>query len=261
MSPEQKFSAQGNGANQQALLELHDDRAKMKEKPTLNEPSQNGPLGSVPVNVVGGAVNAMQNGVQTDVPKAPIRCFYVQFNPAELVINASALEKEQKDNEKDHVKTQGQTQAELFLSVTLYFDDAQPYDAFMTEKLAPGVNGSTAAAVKNTVQTIRGKNVHTVQPQVEALIAALRNPGTRNMTFRWADFSFCGVLERVDAVYTMFSVSGHPVRAKVFLKLRHDTERDNLAPWFRAYSTAFGADQSNLTTASQQVSNLLNFNF
>lgn len=262
MNLQQQFPAQQDDKKQRALLELHDDRSKLKGNPKCNAPQQNGTTSSVQLQNVSAESKARMQKQHSEnkILPSPSRYFYVQFNPAELEIEASAPQEQQKNAEDGCVKTQPKKKPQMFLTVTLYFDDAQPYDAFLTEKLTPGVNGSMIATVKNAVQTIRKENVHTVQPEVEAFIAALRNPGTRNITFRWADFSFRGILQDVNATYTMFSVSGRPVRAKVFLRLRHDTEEDSIKPWTNAYSEVFGASENNLTKASQKLSGLLNFN-
>lgn len=265
MSSGKTASSQETCQTQQALLELHDNREKMEEKPQYNEPQQNGTTSAVSQtasqNIVKETEKNLKGQTNQQTPENKTRYFFVQFNPAELVIDASAFQTDQQDSETGQSTKQDQTEPELFLSVTLYFDDVQPYDAFMTEKLNPGVNGSTIASVTNAVQIIEGESIHTVQPQVEALIATLRNPSTRMITFRWADFSFRGILERVSATYTMFSVSGRPVRAKVMLKLRHDTEQENLQPWFDEYDRAFGFGNRTLVKPGQELSSFINFNF
>lgn len=246
---------------EQAVIELKDCRAALQENPTLNEPSQGGLPGvSALTNVVENTVNAIANGTTSTTSTQTTRRFMVQFNPSELTLDANSHRKPRKDAETGRVITEGENEPHIYLATRLYFDDVEPYDAFMAEKLT--VNPSTAAVANtlNTAQTLRGKNVHTVQPEVEALIAALRHPGTRRVTFRWADFVFCGTLQNVHAEYTMFSVSGRPIRAVVSLKLQHDMDSANRQFWYDAYNTAFGNGAKNLTKFQQNASNLLNVN-
>jgi len=98
---------------------------------------------------------------------------------------------------------------------------------------------------------------YTVQPYVEGLISALRNNSTKMMTFQWADFSFSGFLVSINARYTMFSVSGHPVRAEVQLRMRQNVDSIERNKWISDFEKMVGAHES-FTTAGQKVSNLMN---
>lgn len=250
-----------NAARAQAVLELKDCRAEMQQEATLNQPSQSAIPGvSALANVVQNTANAMRNGASVTAQGPVTRCFYVQFNPSELKLDANAQTTTRQDGETERVHTDGQCEPRISLETTIYFDDVQPYDAFMAEKLTLNPSTGAVANVVNTGKTIAGTNVHTVQPEVEALIAALRNAGARRVTFRWADFVFVGILESVQATYTMFSVSGRPVRAKVVLRLQHDSDSANIQSWYDAYDTAFGNMEKNLTKFQQKASNLLNLN-
>jgi hypothetical protein len=93
---------------------------------------------------------------------------------------------------------------------------------------------------------------------VEALVAALRNPFTRMISFRWADFSFIGQLNTVRANYTMFSTSGRPIRAQVLLRIQHEMDPTMLQGWYDSFDDAFDGESSNLVKKEQNMSTLLN---
>ena len=108
-------------------------------------------------------------------------------------------------------------------------------------------------------KSLAGKEeVHSVQSQVEALVATLRNAYTRTISFRWADFSFIGQLNTVRANYTMFSPSGRPIRAQVLLRIQHEMDPTMLQGWYNSFDQAFGGDTKNLVKPEQDRSALLN---
>jgi hypothetical protein len=95
---------------------------------------------------------------------------------------------------------------------------------------------------------------------VEALVAALRNPFTRMISFRWADFTFIGQLNTVRANYTMFSAAGRPIRAQVLLRIQHEMDPNMLQGWYKNFDTVFQGKSSDLVTKEQTMSSLLNLN-
>ena len=96
--------------------------------------------------------------------------------------------------------------------------------------------------------------------QTEGLVAALLRAGTRVVTFRWADMAFTGQLIEVAADYTMFSVSGKPIRSKVRMNIAQQVESDaDFLSWDRALDKVFGDEESvALKGAAQNLGNLLN---
>ena len=80
------------------------------------------------------------------------------------------------------------------------------------------------------------------------------------MTFRWADMAFTGQLIEAQAEYTMFSVSGKPIRSKVRLNIAQQVESEaDIQYWDKTLDKMFesGAlEQSK--TAAQTLGNLLN---
>lgn len=195
--------------------------------------------------------------------------FKVQFNPSQLQLNA-ALSPESKLDAQISPKGVKRTVADanqkptITLSVALTFDDTNLSDAFMAEKFTSGLGGTATLATNaaSAAATSKGKT-WTVQPQVEALLAALRNNYTRYITFYWSDFSFAGQLISVSAQYTMFSTQGRPIRATVYLRIRQEMDPGTLNTWYRDFTDSFTDDygqSASLTSNTQKMGNLLNVN-
>lgn len=185
------------------------------------------------------------------------KIFKVQFNPSQLTVNASNNPVKKPDAQGNDPAQDSVTKAQLTMTTTLYFDEMNIYDSFMAEKFTGGLTAQGAKNIASAVMSARG-TVWTVQDEVEGLISALRNPLTRNVSFRWTDFVFSGQLSNVSAQYTMFSTSGRPVRAKVLLRIQHEMDDSCLAAWYKDYDTAFGGTNKSLVGAAQKVGNLLN---
>lgn len=190
------------------------------------------------------------------------RIMQVKFNPSQLTINASATHLSKKNAEGPESRTISVKQANLNLTVMLFFDDMDTYDSFMWDKYVAGLSAAEGlAGAGKTVKRLAGRSkVHSVQPEVESLIAALRNPYTRLISFCWNDFTFTGSLNTVQAKYTMFSSSGRPVRAQVLLRILHNMKGSLLDGWYKSFDEAFGGETIDLVRAGQKVGNLLNLN-
>lgn len=188
--------------------------------------------------------------------------FRVQFNPSELQLDATVH-----PDPLINLTNQGQASTQnsvqpgsVILTVRLIFDKVVVTDCFMGAKFAGGLSASGIAGAANTVMSALGKRTEpTVRTEVEGLIAALRNKYTRLMEFCWADFHFKGTLRYVNAEYTMFSIKGEPVRAKVTLRIEQQLEREMLqATWYRDYEQAFGASSvSSMVQTGQKFGNLI----
>lgn len=59
-----------------------------------------------------------------------------------------------------------------------------------------------------------------VAPEVEGLLAAVRNPFTRQASFNWGEMYYKGRVTGIQVSYEMFSKDGVPVRAKVSLTMK-----------------------------------------
>ena len=250
------------GQVETALLVIHDLRqaAKSTGAGQLAGVSASGLAGAVSSALSASTKSVLASGSAPTVPKSQEKIFQVQFNPSELTLNASNVPVSKVNSKDGTSRTLTADDPSLTLRVMLYFDDMQVYDSFMVEKFTAGLTAQGVSNVVNAVKTATGKNKHSVQPQVEALIAALRNPHTRTISFRWANFFFIGQLNNVRAEYTMFSTSGRPVRAKLMLQIRHELDPTMLNQWYQDYNTAFGVAASNLNSKTQKIGNVLNVN-
>ena len=107
---------------------------------------------------------------------------------------------------------------------------------------------------------------YTVQPQTNGIIAAMLREGTRQVTFKWADMSFTGYLQEASARYTMFSVSGKPVRSMVRINITQYVPR--LAEgkyWNDAFDKLFGDASTSKVSGGKgfgsDYQNLVNLSF
>ena len=207
-------------------------------------------------------LDALQQGVKTAQTAALAgasadKTFFVQFNPSSLQMYSTNSPEQRRSlsstNDDQDTVNDVVSAPRVELTTTLIFDKMNIYDAFMFDKFNTGVSATT---VTNIVTLAKGATF-TVQPYVEGLISALRNPYTQSMTFQWADFSFTGRLRQLQANYKMFSVSGRPIRAEVQLRLRQDLDTQDMQRWKSQFNSML-AQKSSLVTAGQKVSNLLN---
>lgn len=266
MSIGQQAASSFIGKVETALLVIHDYRDRAASDTTgtngSGQPiSMADELANLENERIRATANALGNTKPPSYPGSNDRVLKVQFNPSELMLNASAVPRDKKDATTSQSRTMAVEDASLTLSVNLYFDDMDTYDAFMWDKIRLGLSVQTAANVAKLGQdtfTKNGSAVHSVQDEVESLVAALRNPYTRTISFRWADFAFIGTLSSLQASYTMFSPSGRPIRAQVGLRIQHEMDPQMLHIWYENFTKAFGQDTSNLVTPEQSVGNLLN---
>jgi len=115
----------------------------------------------------------------------------------------------------------------------------------MSDKINLSPTGVTTGIVKAGL-SIGGKKKVSIQKDVEAFIAALRNRYTRKIIFHWGDFEYKGILRNVTATYVMFNVMGEPVRAHVDLGMicvDKDLSKKSLKVWQDKYREVFGAKE------------------
>lgn len=184
----------------------------------------------------------------------------VQYNPTSLSIQANAEAipfTYLQQNIDSGIPNQSPRPPMVVLSVELIFDAMNPKDAFMAEKFSLSTGG-IVSSVAGGIQAAKGG--YTVQPQTDGLIAALMKPDTRVVTFRWADMAFTGQLIEVQAEYTMFSVSGKPIRSKVRMNIAQQVESDaDIQYWDKVLDTTFsGNGEAGGKDMGQKLGNLLN---
>lgn len=165
------------------------------------------------------------------------RNMFVQFNPESIRIDGNNEnyigtvafnDKADNKQKKEETKT-----GSIYFSVSLIFDAVKNEDAFIKDQMA--LNPTTVARDLSKIG-----QTYEVQTQVEGFIAALQSEGCNGIAFTWGSGFYYGKLSRVDAEYTMFSPSGHPIRARVNLRIisemSPDTETDM---WDIRYAETF----------------------
>ena len=242
------------GGIQKAYLIIHKTDAQSISSAQVTAAAQNALL-SAASNASAGALSGALNGAG-----AAATVLQVQYNPTTLSIQANAEAipfTYLQQNVDNGIPNQNLRPPMVVLSVELIFDAMNPQDAFMLDKARLSV-GTMVSNVAGIVQSTKGG--YTVQPQTEGLLAALMRANTRLVTFRWADMAFTGQLIEVQADYTMFSVSGKPIRSKVRMNIAQQVESDaDCKYWDSALDNMFkSGDEVSLKGAGQKLGNLVN---
>ena len=237
------------GFNQKAIIEIADfSDLKLVEK-NAQKPSSGAGFGGL-ANLdldIGFNLDAVKKfasaiGLGGDdtfelygnVKKFRMEC---QFNPNELNISgyggeeiptqkfAIIDEKEKKGHPEGEGKDKkgprgGSTMAaastRIDMNFRIAFDKSNPQDAFFSDKFTLSQTNIAKGLIKGGLKAA-GKSSNSVQPEVEALTAIVRNEKKRLVRFAWGDMSYEGVLNSVNAEYVMFNINGEPCRAFVSL--------------------------------------------
>jgi hypothetical protein len=187
----------------------------------------------------------------------------VQYNPSTLKIQANAESIEAKRLQKkvtEDIPNAFTRPPSIVLTVDLIFDAVNVKDSFMADKFR-----LSAGDVVTDVAAVINRANYTVQPQTNALLAMLHRKGTSNVVFAWRSMSFWGNVEEVQARYTMFSVSGRPVRSVVTFAISQESKNIKDTYWENAMDKCFGeataAGEYGGQSVGQSVGNLLNLGF
>lgn len=275
----------GLGNTERAVIEIKDYRncKTQKEKvPKEVQPAGVQPCGSIlktksklpntdMLKIENTALNKIADMVEKEAVKEQQQRtgrYKVQFNPDTLVLSAESDSAEDRASSTDgdgaNSVQYGAVDANIKLEVTLLFDQVNVQDSFMFEKFRLDPVNLLSGAVKGITKGIRGEE-YTVQREVEGFLAALRNKETREINFCWGDLHYEGTLNSVSSKYTMFNVSGKPVRAEVNLTIlcrNAGVNATSLGVWAEYYKAVFPAnDNLNQERAVQNAGNLLNLNF
>ena len=192
------------------------------------------------------------------------KLYYVQFNPNEIHLSGygggempiSDFSKEKSNMSFEKVSVR------ITMEVTLIFDQVNVKDAFMADKwnTSPSAIGT---GIATGVKSMTGNGEYSVQKEVEGFIAALRHPKTRRLNFYWGDLIYEGVLHRISSRYTMFNVTGQPIRGEVKLAITcadPEISSASMGRWKQQYYKAFKNQDQSYVKNAQKVGNLLNFN-
>lgn len=223
------------------------DVAALANKVTANVPA---------LQVVAGVLHAAESLIDK---KHRIE---VHFNPSHISFQAHPGRTIKKPNfAADNTVSYTYTTVgpSIKMQVPLLFQDYERTDAFMMEKFSDTTAMARTAAAG--IATAVTGNTYSVKPQVEGFLGALYNRRTKKLTFSWGDMSYRGILDSVNAEYTMFNKQGNPIRATVTLTLLLVDEKvadNNMGDWSESYKKAFAKDSSQLGSAVQHAGNLFN---
>ncbi|MBO5246156.1 MAG: hypothetical protein J6B28_02725 [Eubacterium sp.] len=226
--------------------------------------------------VIGDAISNVLNGNKNidklDLSEASMagvkKTFEVQFNPSDIHvegygggrIETTAFNKgDSKSKDISGNISYEPAPVRINFSVRLLFDRMEPTDCFLNAKTNIAASDFVKAGARKALSKVNRKL--SVQQEVEGLIAALRSPYTRTITFYWGNMLYCGVLNRVSSQYTMFNSAGEPVRAYVQLSLicaDAEVSPSSMGNWEDAYMNAFGGGSKSGVAFGQKAGSILN---
>lgn len=243
-----------------AKIRIYDNRgrknASLKEGDMAKQKSGgSSKFGSLEATVGGLSDNLLKKAASKFAGKEKVnpvgiynRELTVQFNPSSLQLSSVAGDDDMQitsyNSTASGVKT-GAVKLHIELSVKLIFDQVSNNAAFVQDLLTLDSSkaiGMATSAVGNAINSRWGTTPQSVQVIVEAFTAAMRNENTRRVCFEWGEFCYEGIISRMNTNYTMFDISGNPVRAEVSMVLYlvdEDTDKDFDEYWKDAYFDAF----------------------
>ncbi|MCR5101902.1 MAG: hypothetical protein K6B41_11155 [Butyrivibrio sp.] len=167
------------------------------------------------------------NAIGKYLSSAVKKQYEVMFNPSEIRIGGygggkfatTIFGKDIKEDTDERSSSYLQSQAHIIFSAKLLFDKTSNPDAFISDKLT--LNASRLGKLAGTgIKKLAGADQGTsVQKEVEAFMAILRDPGLRMISFNWGKMCYQGVLNQANAQYTMFNLNGQPCRASVDISI------------------------------------------
>lgn len=253
------------GTTEKAIIRIADERPKDKEVKLREGPTpsfgfdsnmdvaanlqQAQALSNVPGDA-GAAFSEIAQGLESNANYD--KEFKVQFNPSTLslsgFVESETLNMDFSSKDGDELKSTGMS-LQLHMSVQLIFDQVSPRMAFGEDL----INISPSSLLKSGVSTLISKTAYkrtnSVQTEVEGFLAACNTTRTKKIQFAWGQMEYSGILRNVNAKYTMFDMSGCPVRAvvnlSIFLIDPHITRTDQ-GYWGKAYKKMFDPANRNL---------------
>lgn len=138
------------------------------------------------------------------------------FNPSQYAVKNNVNYKEEHSLGTDMSRMVFISGGQSELSLTLYFDS-------MGE---PGRLSSAGAAVGMAASVLSSGSLPPVTDTTKKITAAMRVSGTEHrpplVAFKWGNLNFQGVVTSMTETFTMFDMSGKPIRSKVDLTIRAD---------------------------------------
>lgn len=149
-------------------------------------------------------------------------------------------------------------QTRMDFSVKLVLDKSDPIHAFYGDKFTLSQTNMVrdaakiGKAAKNAWQGKDDTDDYSVQSDVEAISAAVRDRKKRLCRFVWGDMVYEGMLNTVSADYVMFNMDGTPCRAYLTIGMvlydRHDLAASQ-SIWVKQYIDAFASSKANMEYA------------
>ena len=190
----------------------------------------------------------------------------VQYNPSSLRLDTTAGRQRKYEGGQGDVRMQTyDPPVSTTLSCELIFDDFNNMDAFMLSDNP--LTGMTASNVANSVVNNFTKTKHSVQRQMEGLMAMLAVPAARHVIFYWGELCFRGEVTELVTKYTMFNKKGYPIRGTVGMQIRQGDGSDPNGPdapfmydekyWLDAFDQTFSTSIKGASTFSKVTNNSL----
>ena len=155
--------------------------------------------------------------------KGATATFHVQFNPAELKIDDSALWKESETKHKSRPKLTYDKAAPSMLNMKLYFDTTDTLES-VDSKYVKHLRAATDATYEYEVKA-GGEAKEGAAEGGEADEDKKKVIRPPYVDFEWKDIKFQGVMEKVSVTYLMFKADGTPLRAQVDVTLKEGIEK------------------------------------
>lgn len=220
------------GANQKAILEIADFNEKEVRMTNAQAPNatNNAPQGmnaadsgfspSAMSSVAGMDDLVDEEGFVSfkDFRKFRFEC---QFNPEEITVSGYGgeevpVQSYRSTDDKNEMKMSS-AKTHIDMNFKLVFDKTNIQDAFYIDKFTlSGTN--VVKGVGTAIAKALGKK-YTVQTEVEALTAIVRDNKKTLARFVWGDMIYEGIINTVNAEYVMFNVNCEPIRAFVNMSM------------------------------------------
>jgi hypothetical protein len=227
-----KMKSTATGTVEHAVIAILDCRdRKVEEKESTSNPLTVSSITSKVTSKIKEKANSIAPNVTSfvsgmlegaDMGK-DVKKYEVQFNPETLKITATVNDKKSVTSlEENKEKVDySSNNAQYTLSVQLIFDES------------------------NAIIQTEG----TVQKEMEGFISAISSENTRALVFMWGNMNYEGILDNVEASYTMFDSKGIPIRANMNLTISccplfdssSVSEERPLGAWQSAYDELIGS--------------------
>lgn len=148
--------------------------------------------------------------------------YTVQFNPTELVFEASVSENKTGVSEREEKQNFQICQKKM--PKPILARKPATMDIIMSVNLILDQSLDEAGSV---------------QQEAEGLIAAARKTDLKEIIFQWGNLNFTGKLEGASAEYTMFHPSGAPARATVRMTIRKQGDGESEVFYEEQYKRLF----------------------